>query len=626
MSEAALLAFSDIPGLASALPERSDTGMDAALGAFREVPTAPSRPGSTEAEPAGRAEPAEPAEVGESSVSLASVSEGRALPDTEMDAALSAFQENPTAPSWPGSTEAEPAGRAEPTGSEHAGSQLPPAGSEQPHAGSGIVPTPLVVDGHVDQIHPQAMQAFAADIAAEEAAPASPESRLEHQRKEALKEAMKLVEILPDRCITVAGGPGSSSSVSDDEHKRAAANYIASQGGLTADKTKALRLLVQKDLPMHESAVHRTRTSPWPISMADMHESFVWFGQQGYPTAAARVPRALAFLQEIGLERLITGMNMSMFNTTAVRVPSRSGSSGGSKARAAPPPLAVLNLAKAASGQAPGPADSGTEPLEAPPPGLGSAVLAKVRELYIMLLLFCRGADLHGSKIEEDAAFEGAVCLINPLSAKSDRADVRLLAPALDLATGGSLSWYRGFFDFRREMKTCVVGFDGNDVLRAAGPLQKCPPSKKALKSLADVQPVALGASLEDLSDWDLTGTHATRNLAGVITANLGWSNVISDIAGDWATPREEEGGSGAPKRRRRRKVAFGTRQQHYTPTSPALQMEVRDKLLHAIAAGLQHFGHDNITWDTTWLDIFPLQPPDALQEFYYFRVPQQGQ
>ena len=194
MSEAALLAFSDIPGLASALPERSDTGMDAALGAFREVPTAPSRPGSTEAEPAGRAEPAEPAEVGESSVSLASVSEGRALPDTEMDAALSAFQENPTAPSWPGSTEAEPAGRAEPTGSEHAGSQLPPAGSEQPHAGSGIVPTPLAVDGHVDQIHPQAMQAFAADIAAEEAAPASPESRLEHQRKEALKEAMKLVD------------------------------------------------------------------------------------------------------------------------------------------------------------------------------------------------------------------------------------------------------------------------------------------------------------------------------------------------------------------------------------------------------------------------------------------------
>ena len=175
-------------------------------------------------------------------------------------------------------------------------------------------------------------------------------------------------------------------------------------------------------------------------------------------------------------------------------------------------------------------------------------------------------------------------------------------------------------------MKTCVVGFDGNDVLRAAGPLQKCPPSKKALKSLADVQPVALGASLEDLSDWDLTGTHATRNLAGVITANLGWSNVISDIAGDWATPHEEEGGSGAPKRRRRRKATFGTRQQHYTPTSPALQMEVRDKLLHAIAAGLQHFGHDNITWDTTWLDIFPLQPPDALQEFYYFRVPQQGQ
>ena len=47
MSEAALLAFSDIPGLASALPERSDTGMDAALGAFREVPTAPSRSGST---------------------------------------------------------------------------------------------------------------------------------------------------------------------------------------------------------------------------------------------------------------------------------------------------------------------------------------------------------------------------------------------------------------------------------------------------------------------------------------------------------------------------------------------------------------------------------------------------
>ena len=136
----------------------------------------------------------------------------------------------------------------------------------------------------------------------------------------------------------------------------------------------------------------------------------------------------------------------------------------------------------------------------------------------------------------------------------------------------------------------------------------------------------ATGKSIAELRALKLSGSHCWRNAGGEISNFLGWNEKDSNILGDWANNHDE----GDDNRGRRSKTTKGvsTRERSYQPNATRIeQIAVRTRYLLAIRKAFETYapsgdkdvtpGVHNITWDTTWLDLFPESPPEQLIEFY---------
>ena len=209
---------------------------------------------------------------------------------------------------------------------------------------------------------------------------------------------------------------------------------------------------------------------------------------------------------------------------------------------------------------------------------------------------------------------------------KRGQQHVRRFAPALDLATGERPEWADRFVHERDGLEFIVAA----NVPERAG-LAKATGLKrdsagrlvylgerKSHDALAAALPTATGMDAAELKRRKLSVTHTFRHIGGEVSERLGWPEPEGNIVGEWALP--SAGGEGAPPPRRAKiaRKAACVRVASYAPDATSdRQLEIRTRYMRAIEAGLRHFGHGNLTFDTTWADIFLSPAPPDLAEFY---------
>ena len=132
------------------------------------------------------------------------------------------------------------------------------------------------------------------------------------------------------------------------------------------------------------------------------------------------------------------------------------------------------------------------------------------------------------------------------------------------------------------------------------------------------------GKTVEELKGLKLTGSHCWRNIGGEISGYMGWEAKDGNVLGDWANkvePHEDRA-----SRSKAKTTKTSTRVRHYQPNfSRDVQIAVRTRYLQAIKEAFKTYGIGQITWETTWLDLFPEKPPPSLKAFYGSRLPEKG-
>ena len=435
-------------------------------------------------------------------------------------------------------------------------------------------------------------------VTAAEALGREPESGDDEKRLFRERSAAALVGMLPPYSLKCEGGKGSS--MPQAGYVPAATRMVAGLGGTSAAKSNALRLFLR------DWAEWRGEfPPPFPISTADAVACRNSLRDGGQVTAADRVPTALEFAHELGLD---VELDVNLFGEHRPRV-----QASPPMAREAPPPAMVVAIAEAAC--------EGARTMSPP-------MAAKARETYLMMLGASRGGGLHDSKV---VACEGGVLDLVISEDKLGRKDVGQSIPAIDVRTGEPVDWIDGFADERIGLKFFISGWvkltgkRGASVLTSQA-LAREPSGRLAFASkrtalrggVTEAQTVLTGWTEAELKAANLSGTHLYRHLAGELTTTLQWPEPEGNVVGDWTTAtkaeREAEAAAAAPRKRGR----AGTRKRHYAPNATRdEQVRVRTRYVRAIAAGLQHFGVENVTRETTWCDIFPHPPPEGLEWCY---------
>ena len=424
----------------------------------------------------------------------------------------------------------------------------------------------------------------------------APESGEDEKRAFRERSAAALVSVLPPFSLKCEGGKGSS--MPQTGYNQAAGRMIAGMGGTAASKSNALRLFL-RDWAEWRSVF----PPPFPISTADAVACRNALRDGGQTTAADRVPGALEFAHELGLE---VECDLGLFEERKPR-----GKAPPPKAREAPQPALVIAIAKAACD------DAAT---------MSPPMAAKAHETYMMMIGASRGGGLHDSKV---VACEDGVMDLVISEDKLGRRDVEQSIPAIDVRTGEPLEWAGAFAQERIGLKFFISGWvkltgkGGTSVLTAqalardAGTGRLSFATKRtALRGVTEAQTVLTGWTEEALKEANLSGTHLYRHLAGELTTELRWPEPEGNVVGDWttATKTEREAAGAAPRKRGR----AGTRTRYYAPNATREeQVRVRTRYVKAIAAGLQHFGVGNVTGATTWSDVFPYPPPAGLEWCY---------
>jgi hypothetical protein len=434
-------------------------------------------------------------------------------------------------------------------------------------------------------------------MTAAEARGREPESGDDEKRIFRERAAAALVGMLPPYSLKCEGGKGSS--MPQTGYVPAATRMVAGLGGTSAAKSNALRLFLR------DWADWRSEfPPPFPISTADAVACRNSLRDDGQVTAADRVPTALEFAHELGLD---VELDIGLFGEHRPRVQAPP-----PMAREAPPPAMVVAIAKAACDDA---------------SAMSPPMAAKAHETYLMLLGASRGGGLHDSKV---VAYEDGVLDLVISEDKLGRKDVGQSIPTIDVRTGEPLDWVDGFADERVGLKFFISGWvkltgkGGASVLTSQA-LARDPsgrlafaPKRTALRGVTEAQTVLTEWTEAELKAANLSGTHLYRHLAGELTTKLQWPEPEGNVVGDWTTAtkaeREAEAAAAAPRKRGR----AGTRKRYYAPNATRdEQVRVRTRYVRAIAAGLQRFGVENITRETTWCDIFPHPPPEGLEWCY---------
>lgn len=425
-------------------------------------------------------------------------------------------------------------------------------------------------------------------------------------------QALKLLDLLPDGALPVAGGKGSR--LSAESYRSAATTFLTNTGGKSSDAVKGLRLFITDFARFVVQECPNTWNgdvkSIWPISLADALACRDWLRESGCDTAAERVPRALEFARDtLGLAA--PAFDRAAFNE---RIARRQKSD---KARRAPPPLLVKRIRDAAC---------------EPPPGTTEAVREKFRELYVDVLGSSRGGGFHASRIITPApsdpdrpADAWHLCCLED---KLQRQDVHQWVPQLDIVTGEPLGpWAAEFVVARAGLEFVVTDWvdaapnkksvaDASLIKRDDTGRPSFAIKDRATGGLVDVVPIAADLPMAALKDRRISGTHPYRHFTGEVSELLGWPAKEANILGDWTTSLADQ--EGAFKPGANPKGVAGTRKKWYAvEASRAQQIRARTRLVQAVSAGYAHFGLENLTWSTSWLDIFPQPAPPALAIFY---------
>ena len=139
----------------------------------------------------------------------------------------------------------------------------------------------------------------------------------------------------------------------------------------------------------------------------------------------------------------------------------------------------------------------------------------------------------------------------------------------------------------------------------------------RATVGLVDVVPIAAGLPMADLKTLRVSGTHPYWHFAGEVSELLGWPEKEVNILGDWTTSTAYADGSFKPGARAPKGSAGTCKKWYAVEASCAQQIRARTRFVQAVAAGYELFGLDNLTWSTSWLNIFPQPAPPELEAFY---------
>ena len=409
-------------------------------------------------------------------------------------------------------------------------------------------------------------------------------------------------------------------AASTNPHDRAVARLAdISAGGKTGAKNDDLRRCLS-DVGRYNDAAHVVG-GIFPIAADHAEAVRIWLEgrdttlppKSAEPTAAARLSGSLAYARELGFP--VDEIPAPMAGFKRVRVQSTTGDN----ARAAPPPLLIVQMDTAARGGV-----------------LGEPATIYAQLMYWDLLLQARGRDIHASEVlapdvTDKTKPEGVLHTKNFLD-KNDRADVHQWAPLLSMVTGEALPWAddlvarlagQAKFTFPDWVsagtgKTGIL--DATElVLKTDGSLSYCK-KKRASSQIDPLTSRISGRTIAQLREEKLTGTHWMRNLGGDVTTYLDWTDKDADILGDWATPVADGPEPAAAKRQRGKAQAKSTRQKFYRANAPQdEQIEVRTRFYMAVAAAIQAFGAPNLKWETTWREVIPppADAPAALRPFY---------
>ena len=132
------------------------------------------------------------------------------------------------------------------------------------------------------------------------------------------------------------------------------------------------------------------------------------------------------------------------------------------------------------------------------------------------------------------------------------------------------------------------------------------------------------GLTKVDLKERRLTGTHCCRHWGAEASGHLRWPNKDRAVSGDWVpAPEPEEGDEAAPVRMASRK-SRRTMPETYAPNATrADQVAVRGRLFASARVALSLYELDNeLSWDTTWENLYPVEPNLVLLPYYGKRAP----
>lgn len=567
---------------------------------MRGAPPTPSLLAIWDGAEGGAAEAATPAPPAATPVPPAPAGAGAAVAEDEAGGLLCAFDADLTTPTatrpaegggasgrgvWGAAIEEQ----AGPTGGPPSGCAVQAVGagsSWRPEAGvgalTGMSARPAPVEKKVTFGGPPA-----AAPAAGGPGPA-PATRAEERQADNEREARALIEAAGGApAFVAAGAPGSRLERSEGERAATLVERLVQHGGVGGAKNRALRLFLA-DLRAAEPLVFGTEL--FPVSAADAEAVMQVLRREGKKTAAARVGPAMEYAESIGLPVRYDAALLGPGAGPRREKPAAA-------LRDALPPLGVLLVERAAGGG----------------DGQGGPRLEYTRHVHNMLLRGTRGANYVGADFQLPVG--GVVRSTGELDGKSNRKEVALFMP-LGGAVADVLEWQEEFAaGLAGRTFTCRAWSGRADLDGATWPVG--PPtmaaSKKAAAALAAAAAAALGLSRSEMAARRIAGTHTGRYVGPKVAALLDWPESDADVLGDWA-PAPEEGAAG--RGRGKRKVsARGAYVEPYH--SEEKQLRVRRRYLAALRAAFGLFGVGNVSWETTWEELFPPGRPAELAEFY---------
>ena len=140
---------------------------------------------------------------------------------------------------------------------------------------------------------------------------------------------------------------------------------------------------------------------------------------------------------------------------------------------------------------------------------------------------------------------------------------------------------------------------------------------KKALEAEAACVAFTTGLAPGRLAEVNLSGTHADRHIAAEVTSLAKWPSRQADITGDWRSPSDGSDASAAASKGKA-VAKQSTRESTYSPNASMKdQIEARTRYARMMQTAFKVYGLQNVTWETTWFDLFPDVPPPALEPFY---------